>query len=176
MIKNSKRAQSEAVGFIVIILLVIIVGVIFLGISLRDKKEVVTKDAELANFLSASQGYTTECYKDSVPYYRSLGDLVRDCFRQTSIVCPESRSTCSEVNKTYSEMLSRFMPSGVLNYYKMSIYYQSDNNETNSVKTRVVEDMVFGDSSKCSNRRTGRSPSPLDDGNIVIELEICVAV
>jgi len=173
MITKNKRSQSEAVGFIVIILLVIIVGVIFLGISLRDKKEVVTKDAELATFLSASQGYTTECYKDSVPYYRNLGELVRDCFRQTSIVCPENRNTCDIVNKTYSEMLSKFMPSGVLNYYKMSIYYQSNNNETNSAKTKVVEDIVFGDSNKCSNKRIGRSDIP---GDITVELEICVTV
>lgn len=173
MITNkTKSGQSEAVGFIIIILLVIIVGVIFLGISLRDRKQVVTADAELANFLSASQSYTSDCYKDSVPFYRSLSELVRDCFKQTSVVCPENMNACSMVNKTYSTMLSRFMPSGTLSYYKMSIYYQSNNNDTHSAKTNVIEDIVFGEAIKCSSIRTGRSDVP---GDITIELEICTA-
>ena len=79
-IKNI-RSQQETIGFIVIVLMVIIVGIIFLGISLRKgTREVVAVDAELANFLSASSSYVTDCAKDYEPNYGKLGDVVEDCY------------------------------------------------------------------------------------------------
>lgn len=170
----AKRSQSEAVGFVIIILIVVIASIIFLGVYLRKSRGVVTEDAEIANFLSASQGYTTECYKDNEPFYRELGDLIKDCYQQnTAIVCPENRAVCDVLNSTYSEMLLRFMPAGTLAYYRMSFYYRQSANETEEKLERFGPEIVFGDRKKCTAIRAGRSEMSLAEGILVAELEIC---
>jgi len=176
----SKNAQSEAVGFVIIILLVVIVSVIFLGIYLRKSKGVVIEDAEIANFLSASQDYTTECYKDSEPFYRDLGDLIKDCYQQnTAITCPQDKNPCEVLNTTYSEMLSKFMPAGTLAYYRMVFYYQAkaekEEEEIEKEKIKFGPEIIFGDVKTCVTRKAGRSSISITGGNIIIELEICRA-
>ena len=62
---DNKKGQQEMVGFIVIVLIIVIAGVIFLGIYLRGDKKINTLDAEISNFLIASSRYTSDCYKGS---------------------------------------------------------------------------------------------------------------
>ena len=173
---SGKKSQSEAVGFVVIILLVVIIGVIFLGISLRKSSEVITTDARIANFLSASFDYKTSssCYQESEPFYRSLGDTAKDCYAQiggsTSAICPNGETPCSFLNMTYTEMLSRFMPAGTLNYYKLSFTYNS------SAAEKTFQKIEWGASSKCISRKAGRNYISLGSGEeIIAELDICEA-
>ena len=182
---KSKCSQSEAVGFVVIILIVIIVGVIFLGIFLRQDKIIGVEDAEIANFLGVSKGYTTDCYKDNEPNYRSLEDLTKDCYDKKSIVCTDNRDACYIVNKTYSEMIARFAPAGTFAYYRLSFFYQQspieteagEEQETNGILPiigiKIIDDITWGNQDKCSARRLGRSYINAGSGSIIIELEIC---
>ena len=174
---SSKRSQSEAVGFVVIILIVVIAGVIFLGITLRNKSSVITEDATISNFLSASLNYktSTSCYKDSEPFYRSLGDIAGECYKQStsssSLTCPNNEMPCDYLNRTYSEMLSRFMPAGTLNSYSLSFTYNS------SALRRTFKEIKWANSASNSclgGKRAGRSYINTGvDEEIIIELQIC---
>jgi hypothetical protein len=182
--KLNKRTQQEAVGFVIIVMIVIILGVIFLGISLRNKGKAVSyEDAEIANFLVASSSYTSECYKDNEPFYRTLGDLTKDCYLRDfkQIACPSGRNACEVLNATYSDMMKSFAPAGKLIYYKLNFYQEklvaSEDPLAEMEKQRsgfmVIEN---GNSNQCGTKRGGRTQISADEGNVITELEICPAI
>lgn len=176
-IKTSKIAQSEAVGFVIIILIVIVIGVVFFGIFLRQNKGTVAEDTRIPYFLTASFNYKTSesCYKDSEPFYRSLGELAEDCYNQkggamTGVTCSQGKQPCDVLNETYSKMLLRFAPAGVVSYYKMSFTYNSS-----ALQTKFLE-ITWGDAKGCADMRAGRKENNIGAGeNIIAELEICEA-
>jgi len=164
------KAQQEAVGFIVIILIVVIAGVIFLGISLRKPIEKIN-DPEINNFLSSSSRYTSSCAKTYEPNYLDLGELSYECFNMNS-VCLDNKKACDVLNSTYFEMVSKFKPAGTLRYYSLSFGYKQEINETGREFLRIES----GNSSKCRTRLAGRSLENLGSrGYIATELEICSA-
>jgi hypothetical protein len=170
-----KRAQSETVGFVLIILIVMVVGVVFLGISIRNKPNVVvSSDAELANFLSASVKYTTDCARSYEADYRSLEDSIADCY--SNAVCLDSRSSCFVLNKTYSEMLQNLRPGGKeLSYYKLAFYYTLNSSEDVDRSNEFTSSIISGNSSQCGSKRASRNYVSVSSGTIIQELSVCLA-
>jgi hypothetical protein len=169
-----KKSQSETVGFIVIILLVMIIGVIFLGIALKPKGGVVTIDAELSNFLTAAGKYTSDCARDYQPNYRSVNDLVSDCYNGFS--CLDLRKACDVLNSTYAGMLENFRPgSSELSYYSLAIKY------VQNASVEFEEGVGFGyiifkgNPLDCASKRAGRSYISLSSGQALVQLEVCLA-
>jgi hypothetical protein len=176
MIYPPKKTQSETVGFIVIILMVMIIGVIFLGISLKKQPTITATDSEIANFLVTSARYTSDCAKDYEPNYREIGEVIADCYQNSA--CLDGRTTCLVLNKTYTEMLTNFRPSGkVLSYYKLSFYYVQNLTQTASEGTSFANEVTFGNSSGCASKRAGRNYISLASGNgyALEQLEVCLA-
>lgn len=176
MINQSKKTQSETVGFIVIILMVMIIGVIFLGISLKKQPTVEATDSEIANFLVTSARYTSDCAKDYEPNYREMIDVISDCYQNSA--CLDARTVCSVLNQTYTEMLINFRPSGkVLSYYKLSFYYVQNMTQTPADGTRFANEISFGNSSGCASKRAGRNyiSLPSGTGYALEQLEVCLA-
>ena len=172
MKKLNNKAQQEIVGFILIILIVVIIGIIFLGIYLRKDKPIVKDDAEISNFLIASGRYTSECYKDNEPNYRSLEDLAVDCYQgNTKITCPVGNS-CSVLNSTYSFFIQKLWPSGndrPIKQTTLTLFYEQNSSATKS-KFLVINK---GNSSMCTTFKSGSNLISLDEGHIVAQLEIC---
>lgn len=172
---KSKRTQQEIVGFMIIILLVVVVGVIFLGIYLRQDTPIVTEDAEIMNFLSSSLRYTTECYKDYEGDYKTLGDLMKYCYTGTTITCPNSLNVCQTLAKDYTWMLGKLWNPGInrpVKYTKLSFFYQANISDYDS-RTRFAENLYLGNSSGCSIVKSGSQSINIDSGNLMLELEIC---
>jgi hypothetical protein len=169
-----KKAQQEIVGFMIIILIVVIIGVIFLGIFLRKSPGVITDDAEISNFLISSGKYTSQCYKDYEPNYRSLEELAADCYANKD--CGNGESSCDELKKEYGEMLSRLWTAGEnrpIKYYKLAFSYEENLNETNGKEFLQIKE---GNVSYCKyNRRMGSNTINSASGDISIELEVCKA-
>ena len=177
---KSSSSQQEAVGFVIIVLIVLILGVIFLGISLRNKdKGISYEDAELSNFLTASSSFTTECYQDSEPFYRTLGDLTKDCYLKREIICPSQRTACEILNETYSKMMLSYAPAGKLAYYQLKFYHEIlvENTEDFERERKISEFMSIssGNSNQCGAKRGGRVSVSTEEGNVVTELEVCPA-
>lgn len=61
MLKNSKKAQEEMMGFAIIVIIVAVILLIFLGFSMinRDRDSVESYEAE--SFLKALLHYTSDC-------------------------------------------------------------------------------------------------------------------
>jgi len=74
MERKSKKAQQEMIGFVVIILLIVIVGIIFLSFSLhRSKRSIAYEYQEVNDLLYAMMQYTTNCN------YKKMQEVIRDC-------------------------------------------------------------------------------------------------
>jgi len=179
-----KRSQQEAVGFVIIILIVMILGVIFIGVWLRANSQggVFVESAEISNFLSASLSYTTECYKDNAYDFKSLGDIIFYCYNNQAVSCPEAQNSCAYANKTLGNMLERFKPAGVLSYYGISANYKIFKNNSDSETTDETQETSMsapfirlskGDISKCITKIGGQSYISAGEGDIVITLETC---
>ena len=180
-----KRSQQETVGFVIIVLMVMIIGVIFLGIWIRASKSggVAVESAELSNFLSASMSYTTECYKDSAVDYKKISEMIKFCDTNQAITCPNGTTTaCSYLSSTYDSMLKRLRPAGILAYYKLSIYFEPEKVEagesevedtTTPTKSRNIVEVKSGNSADCGVRRAGKSPIDAEGGNYIVKLETC---
>lgn len=173
---NSKRAQHETLGFVLIIMIVVIVAVIFLSIAIRKNSPNIATDAELANFLSASSEYTTECYFNSAPPYRKIKELENDCYTKNfePVKCPNGKNACDFLNITYTDMLKNFRPGGrVLSYYKLSFYFMLNGNESDVQKTPFGSSIVFGNLSGCTSRRGATNEVPIPEGKVISNIEVC---
>jgi hypothetical protein len=176
-LKKNVHSQQETIGFIIIILMVMIVGVIFLGLSLRKGNyEVVAVDAEIANFLSASAAYKTDCALDYEPNYRTLGEVAVDCYNNNR-ACLNEKNSCEVLNSSYKDILKNFRPGGKpTSYYKLSFYYQVNISESLGDARRFGDIIEKGNSSLCVSRRAGKNDISLGgQGNIVELLEVCLA-
>lgn len=167
-IDKDKKGQQEIVGFILIVVIMVVIGVIFLGISLRNTNGgIIQEDVELTNFLSASMKYTTDCVLRE-PFYSELSDVAEGCY--SNRVCSDSRTACEVLNQTYRSMIEKLWIVGSdrpLKYVSINIFYQSDieNIETKQPDFFFTES---GNESLCSVKRAGRF-----FGGMIVEMNVC---
>jgi hypothetical protein len=169
----NKRSQHEAVGFVLIILIFVIGTVIFLGFQLRKTNPNIATDAEITNFLTASAEYTSECYLNAIPEYRTLKQLESDCFSRNfeAIKCPNGLNPCDMLNKTYGSMLSNFRPGGrIISYYKLDFYLQKkDSDETAFFGPTIVSGSLAG----CLTKRGAKTFIEAGEDSLVAEITVC---
>ena len=89
------------VGFVLIIVIVAIIGVIFLAISIK-KPAGQQSSSELTSFLYSGLKYTSSCYNIEPLSFR---ELVTAC--QENKVCDDESRACDSLNKTASELIER---------------------------------------------------------------------
>ncbi len=167
-IEREKKGQQEIVGFILIVVIIVVIGVIFLGISLRNANGgVIQDDVEMTNFLSSSMKYTTDCILRE-PFYSELGDIAEGCY--SNRVCADSRTACEVLNQTYRSMIEKLWIVGSdrpLKYVSINAFYQSDIEDQDTKQP----DFFFtesGNESLCSVKRAGRF-----FGGMIVEMNVC---
>jgi hypothetical protein len=159
----------------VIIVMVMIIGVIFLGIFLRKNKPIVTIDAEISNFLISSAAYTSDCAQDYEPNYRSVEELAVACYAAKG--CLDGRNSCDVLRDFYNEMLPKLRPAGTINSYKMNFAFLQEGNESEALPTPFLSIKSAGIdvTQTCSSTRAGRNIISISGGDIIQELELCLA-
>ncbi|MBR9704280.1 hypothetical protein GOV12_02625 [Candidatus Pacearchaeota archaeon] len=167
-----KKSQHETVGFVLIILIVAIIGLVFLWFFLRAPN---TPQNSLisSNLLQSSLYYTTDCYNSYIPNYKSGGDLIKSCYKNPYQTCEDSRTYCEALNQTFKKIISDSLNVGddvPIKGYKLRMYYDR-------VGTEDPYDEFFnlneGKFSNCTQREGGSRSIYLDSGNIEIKLELC---
>jgi hypothetical protein len=170
---KSKLSQQEILGFIVIVMVVVIVGVIFLGISLRKDRVDngrSTEDAEIANFLSASSKYTTDCMIRE-PVYADISDILSGC--DAGKICSDDRDTCEVLDQIYADLMTKLWAAGAdrpIKYTKLSAYYKASDD---SGANMLIDEIEQGNSDECSTQRAGRYTQYKYPGEIIVELQTC---
>ncbi len=168
-----KRSQQEIMGFVLIVMIIIIVGVVFLGISLRKKPVIDTENIEISDFLTTSIKYTTDCVLTE-PLPADLKEIVGGCYSSRS--CLDERTACDVLNQTLMGILNSpsLLKAGsdrATKYNNLLIYYQTDLEDPSS-KDNIIE-LESGDSSLCVVNRAGRYIIPRHPGNLIVELHSC---
>lgn len=170
--KKHRKAQHEMTGFIIIIVLVMIIGVIFLGIFLRKTAPIVVIDAETSNFLISSASLTSDCAYNYEPNYRTVEELAVDCYDKKD--CLDGRNSCDVLTSIYTEILPKFRPAGTLVSYKMSFSFTQSDNETET-RSDVFMKIDSGNMTSCDSKRSGRNMISIEGGDIIQQLDICLA-
>lgn len=172
--RKNKRAQHEIVGFVLIVVIVVIIGLFLLVYYLRQ--EPIKKESlDVQNFLQSSMSYTTECAINFEPQYDSLQDLIKNCYKNQK--CLNGKMACQELEETLSELLYDSWLAGSerpVNAYSMIIYY-SEEQEGQGYGERKDEILTIQENwQNCVGSRTGAehliSYSP---GTIIVSMEIC---
>ena len=100
--KNTKKAQSEMVGFALIVIIIAVIIIIFLAIQMNKTKDDSQNSYELEGFVFSSLEYTTNC--SSRMEYLPLRRVIYRCIDNQ--ICENGVEPCLEMNKTWENLLS----------------------------------------------------------------------
>jgi len=102
----NKRAQQEMVGFVLIVILVTIIGLILLTVFINKKETRTT--AEVSNLLQAVMYYTSDCYsQNNEP--KEVEDLINECNRNPNKKC-YAEPICAQDTLTPTSTDAHFTP------------------------------------------------------------------
>src|SRR3989338_1130900 len=117
--RKLRKGQHEIVGFVLIVLLVSVIGVVFLSIALNKGSAIEPRSAEISNFLSSMMYTTTDCAINYVPQYRDMQDLIKECYKDSlgnKRSCLDGRNVC----KVLEENLINLIDKSIINLNKGS--------------------------------------------------------
>ena len=77
----SKKAQHEIAGFVLIVLVVSVIGVIFLSLSFNKGEVNEQRSVEVSNLLESTMYSTSNCAINYIPQYRDIQDLIKECYK-----------------------------------------------------------------------------------------------
>ena len=163
---KSKRSQHEIVGFILMVVIVVIIGLFMLVFYLREEP-LRYKSLNLQNFLQSVMSYTTDCFVDGES---DLEDLIKGCYRND--MCGE-RMACDVLKETLSEILHEswlVSNQSPVNAYSVEIYYEEDRGEAE----KFGEEILKLEDGNCTGSKTGADHFlHYGRGNIIITMNIC---
>lgn len=171
MRKINKKGQEEMVGFVLIVVLVIIIGIVFLGISLRNPASNIEKDSKLiSSFLGSISSYTTDC---EIPQSvnRDIGELISDCYNGE--ICGDGKTSCEVLETSLKGILnaSYIVSNGsYTRYYEMGIRTKDSGRD-------IIQPIVQGNpleacpSAKLSNQK--QFSSGVSGELIYMSFEVC---
>lgn len=158
------RSQEEMVGFILIILLVVVIGVVFMGYSLRHKQEPL-QNVEVSSLINTMLEYTTNCTFYGIEYM-DLRDLFKSCYNQ------ERCSNTEQDSCTYLEQLTKDMlDKSVDTENKPISAYEFRANFIGEAKNSTILSLTKGVCNK--NITLASQQIAAEQGNILISLKFC---
>jgi len=174
---KTKKAQHEIVGFVLIVVLVMVIGLIFLTFTLGGGETQRKTSAEISDFLQASMYYTSDCAIDNIPNYETLSELIKECYKDNSTDCLDDEDTniCGALNSTLNNVIVDNLEIGYKNKaYELEIYFERKNSTDSNEPILDMSQGVFGN---CSSAIGSSYSIPyvtgLKIGNIWVELDIC---
>ena len=163
-IQRNKSAHEEMVGFVLIILIVVVIGLVFVGYSLRHKQEPV-QNAQVSSLINTMLAYTTNCTPYGLAYY-NLRDLMKACYNQEKCSNFEQDSCIYLANLT-KEILDHSIDSE----NKPISAYEFKANFIGEVRNQTILNLTKGTCSK--NITLASQQIAAEQGNIVVNLKFC---
>jgi hypothetical protein len=165
---RNRKAQEEMVGFVLIVVIVVIIGLVVLGIMIRNPQNESVKDStDVAQFIGSVLEYTSPCAKGHEPAYLNVRDLIVECYRGTS--CSNGNQTCLELNRTLANLINNSLNIKEESFYtgytlNLSIYSNSSS-----------QNFLYLKEGQCGEVFRGSEPAsiPLEEGKISVSLKMC---
>ena len=111
---KNKKAQEEMIGFVLIVVLVAVIGLIFLKLSLDNSPKEAVDSFEVESFIQSFLQYTTDCgnYREN---YLPLRKLISACVNEETCLDTlypkghekgtSGRYSCDVLNSTLTEII-----------------------------------------------------------------------
>jgi len=171
---RGKLAQHEMVGFVLIVLIVTVIGIVFLSIMFGQNDAKKISSAEVSNLLSAAMYFTTDCSISYSPEYENIRDLISECYEDPQEDCQDGRKVCDILEPILEDLIDTSLdvsddtPNRA---YEFKIYHPGDD-ETSS---EVIIQNTRGNFNNCSaivggNEQVNVRSSSKD---IQIDLMVC---
>ena len=173
-LSKNKKAQNEIVGFVLIIIIVSVIGVIFLSFMIGRGEPIAQESVQISNLLSASMYYTTDCAVNYIPNYDDGQDLIKSCWDND--VCLDDRMACEALNSTMKKIIGESLDvhaEKANKAYNLMIYYKDISGE---LPPDVILESTGGGYGNCSSEFGGShsiSIGGLSPGLINIDLRVC---
>jgi hypothetical protein len=171
-IKN-KKAQSETVGFVLIIIIVTIMMLTFLYFILMSNKGTLTTSTDMSYLLSSFRVYTTNCSTTFIPIYLTGEDLIKENYTNPSEKCLDGRTVSEALQDTLKEVIGKTLDVGdekpIKSYLITVKYFVKGSKEENITQFYMKE----GSMVNCSERYGGYSIIPASPGSLDLRLQVC---
>lgn len=177
LIKNSK-AQHEIAGFVLIVLIVSVIGVVFLSITLGTPEVSKQNSIEVSNLLEASMYHTSDCAINYIPQYRDIQDLIKECYKdQTGNFrqCLGGGDVCESLEDNLKKVVDQGLIVGESSpnkAYRVDIYFSADD----EIPNEEILSFSEGVFANCTSIVGGSHPIPVSSfgfGKIETELLVC---
>lgn len=106
-----RRAQEEIVGFGALLVVLAIVGVVLLGMYLRQPVPPASTFPQAQSFLDALPALTSTCAL-SGDRLSSIHELLMQCITQPSKQCSDGTPLCDALNHTMTSLITEAFPVG----------------------------------------------------------------
>jgi len=162
-IKKNKKAQHEIVGFILIVVIVVIIGLFLLVFYIRQPT-IRTESLNVQNFLQSVMPYTTDCVLSIEPL--DMESLIKSCYKNDR--CLNDEMACDVLETSLSELVHELWLVSAdkpENAYSVLIYYEEDDEKDEILKL---------EEGNCTGSKTGAENfMHYGSGNIIINMELC---
>jgi len=176
---NPKCSQHEIAGFVLIVVIVSIIGLIFLSFMFGSGEINEQTSVEVSHLLGAIMYVTTDCAINYIPQYREMQDLIKDCYKDQSLDyrdCLDGRDVCKVLEQELKEVIEKGLEireDAPNKAYSLDVYYSPRD------ETIAREDILLlkkGSFMNCSSIVGGGHFLPvssLGGGNIDVTLRVC---
>lgn len=125
---RKEKAQSEMVGFVLIVGLVMVALVVFLVIAVNSEPEEV-ESVVVENMLDSFFRYTTDCAIVFEPQYDTVEDLIKSCYEGKK--CNNlDKVACHYMNETVESVLGGVMETeATIGAWQLDIIYKEEEEE-----------------------------------------------
>ena len=166
LVRRSRKAQEEMVGFVLIMVIVGVVFLVILGIMIRKPGSSEKESKDVYQFMESMMEYTTDCAVNNEIDYEKLGNLLKECHSNKDAECINEEGICDTLNKNINEIIENSWNIG--GYYKGFIF-----NATYIESNRTVESVLSLQKGNCTSFKGAEYLSPDYPGSIVSTLKIC---
>ena len=176
MKRKNKKGQNEIVGFVAIILVVAVIGVILLSLTIGKGGTIKDESAEISDFLSASMYHTTDCAVNFVPQYKNIEEIIKSCYKSSSEKCFDNRNVCEVLISEFKKIVDSSLEVSeerANKGYKMKIIYRDFDL---GIEDEIMHAIEGGKFENCKSKiRAGHTLAvgSFSSGVIDVELEVC---
>jgi len=169
----NNKAQHEIAGFVIIVVIVAVIGVIVLSLMINRGEVSKTTSVEIENLLIAITQKTSNC-SGNLGYY-TIDELTSACYNNRQ--CLEGQSACTALEQELTNIIDKSLnpsPEAINKGYTLSTTYFDLEVEDNQ-GSEILPPITKGETENCEVKM-GASQSidvGFGGGIININLEVC---
>ena len=171
---KDKKAQHEIVGFVLIIVIVAVVGLILLSLMI-GQDGAASESSEVSNLIQASMYHTSDCAVSFVPQYRDINELIKSCYNNQR--CLDDRHSCEVLESELESVIGNALEIGsdsVNKAYKIRVISKTLESEDAGVELiPLIESGSFEGCSSSVGASYSVAVGKLSPAVVDVEVEVC---